>query len=337
MVNERTPWLTNRSTSINNRLSISPHLDHKSEEPLELSIIIVNWNTRELVKNCLESIFNTTRDFPVRAIVVDNASIDGSPQMIRSRFPMVHLVENQENAGFARASNQGIKLAETKYILLLNPDTVVLPGALNSLVDFMDTHPQAGAAGSMVLNPDGSLQTSCYVSPTLHREFIRLFHLEGIFPKSTYRMDSWDKDLPRAVDIIQGDCLLLRKTALDQVGTLDESFFIYSEDVDICRRLQQASWEIYWVPQAQLIHHGGQSTRQVAAEMFLKLHQGKTMYFRKHHGKQAAFGYKILLAIAALPRLLLFPWAALAPNPQKEQYQNLVANYRRLLTALPGM
>ena len=304
---------------------------------MQLSIIIVNWNTRELLKNCLESIYETTPDFPVKVIVVDNASSDGSPEMIGSVFPLVQLVENRENAGFARATNQGIKLAETKYILLLNPDTVVLPGALNSLVDFMDTHHQAGAAGSRVLNPDGSLQTSCYVYPTLKSEFFRLFHLDSIFLKTTYRMDRWDKEFPRAVDIIQGDCLLLRKTALDQVGLLDESFFIYSEDVDLCRRLQQASWEIYWVPQAQLIHYGGQSTRQVAAEMFLKLYQGKTMYFRKHHGRMVAFGYKILLAMAALPRLLLYPWAALAPKPKKEQYQNLAANYRSLLTALPGM
>jgi GT2 family glycosyltransferase len=304
---------------------------------VRLSIVIVNWNTRELLANCLESIYNSHPRFPFEVIVVDNASSDGSAEMVRELFPKVRLLENRENAGFAKATNQGINLLDSEYVLLLNPDTLVLSDALQVLVDFMDAHQEAGAAGSRILNPDGSLQTSCYVTPTLLREFARLFHLETVHPKSSYRMDRWDTDTPRRVEIIQGDCLLLRKVALDQVGLLDEEFFIYSEDVDLCYRLQKASWALYWVPQAQLIHYGGQSTRQVAAEMFLKLYQGKLMYFRKHHGKTVAFGYKILLLIAALPRFLLIPWAVLAPAPRRHHYQNLANNYRRLLGALPSM
>jgi GT2 family glycosyltransferase len=173
------------------------------------------------------------------------------------------LIHNQENAGFARATNQAIQSSESKYVLLLNPDTVVLPDALQQLVEFMDTHPEAGAAGSRVLNPDGSLQTSCYVAPTLAHEFFRLFHLSRFSPASTYQMKNWNTNIPRLVDIIQGDCLMLRKTALNQVGLLDERFFIYSEDVDLCYRLQRASWGLYWVPLAQVIHYGGQSTRQL--------------------------------------------------------------------------
>ena len=302
-----------------------------------LSIVIVNWNTRELLANCLTSICNSPPGFPFGVTVVDNASSDGSAEMVRNQFPEVQLLANRENAGFAKATNQGIDLSNAEYILLLNPDTVVLADALQVLVDFLDAHPEAGAAGSRVLNPDGSLQTSCYVTPTLGREFVRLFHLERIFPESSYRMERWDTGVSRRVEIIQGDCLLLRKAALDQVGLLDEEFFIYSEDVDLCHRLQQASWKLYWVPQAQVIHYGGQSTRQVASEMFIKLYQGKLLFFRKHHGKTVAFGYKILLLIAALPRFLLFPWVALAPAPRRNHYKNLANNYRRLLGALPNM
>jgi GT2 family glycosyltransferase len=304
---------------------------------LQLSVVIVNWNTRELLANCLESIYNSPPPFSFDVIVVDNASSDGSADMVRNLFPQVKLLQNQENAGFARATNQGIGLAEAKYTLLLNPDTIVLPGALQELVGFMEDYPEVGASGSRVLNPDGSLQTSCYVTPTLGRELIRLFHLEAIFPGSAYRMDRWETNVPRQVEIIQGDCLLLRKAALDQVGLLDERYFIYSEDVDLCYRLQQASWVLYWVPQAQVIHYGGQSTRQVAAEMFIKLYQGKLMYFRMHHGERVAFGYKVLLLTTALSRSFLLPWAAFLPAARRDHYLNIANNYRRLLGALPSM
>ena len=302
-----------------------------------LSIAIVNWNTRELLYNCLESIISYPPECPFNIIVVDNASSDGSSEMIRERFPQVCLIDNQENAGFARATNQAIKTTDSKYILLLNPDTVILPDALQNLVEFMETNPGAGAAGSRVLNPDGSLQTSCYVAPTLSHEFFRLFHLSRLVPYSAYQMKNWNTSFPRSVDIIQGDCLMVRKSALDQVGPLDESFFIYSEDVDLCYRLQRASWGLYWVPEAQVIHYGGQSTRQVAAEMFLQLYQSKLMFMRKHHGKAAGTTYKFLLLLAALPRLTLIPLSIFIPTPYRTHHKNLGKNYRRLLSSLPGM
>lgn len=305
---------------------------------MHLSIVIVNWNTRQLLDDCLESIYRTLPRFLFSVIVIDNASSDGSTEMVRDRFPEVHLLENQENVGFAKACNQGIRLAgDAEYILLLNPDTVVLSDALQVLVDFMDDHPQVGAAGLRVIGPDGSLEQSCYVTPTLWREFVRLFHLGRIFPNSAYRMDGWDTDTPCRVDIIQGDCLLLRKATLDEVGLLDERFFIYSEDFDLCYRLQLANWLLYWVPQAQVVHYGGQSTGQASAEMFLKLYQSKLLYFRKHHGHAAALVYKVLLYVTALSRFLLIPWAMLEKDPSRTHRKNIVNNYRRLLGALPAM
>jgi GT2 family glycosyltransferase len=304
---------------------------------MHLSIAIVNWNTRELLSKCLESIYSYPPQCDYEVVVVDNASSDGSCEMVCENFPQVVLINNKENAGFARATNQAIQSGESTYVLLLNPDTVVLPDALQQLVEFMDTHPEAGAAGSRVLNPDGSLQTSCYVAPTLAHEFFRLFHLSRFRPASTYQMKNWNTNIPRLVDIIQGDCLMLRKTALNQVGLLDERFFIYSEDVDLCYRLQRASWGLYWVPRAQVIHYGGQSTRQVAAEMFLQLYQSKLMCMRKHHGKAAATTYKFLLLFAALPRLLLIPFSILVPTRRRSYHQNLGKNYRRLLGSLPDM
>jgi GT2 family glycosyltransferase len=304
---------------------------------MHLSIAIVNWNTRELLSNCLESIFSYPPACPYNVIVVDNASSDGSSEMVRQLFPQVCLIDNQENAGFAKATNQAIRVSDSKYVLLLNPDTVVLPDALQELVEFMENNPEAGAVGSRVLNPDGSLQTSCYVAPTLSHEFFRLFHLSRFYPDSAYQMNNWNTSTPRLVDIIQGDCLMVRKSALDQVGLLDERFFIYSEDVDLCYRLQRASWGLFWVPSAQVIHYGGQSTRQVAAEMFIQLYQSKLICMRKHHGRAAATTYKFLLLFAALPRLMLIPFSILIPTSFRSHHKNLAKNYRRLLGSLPGM
>jgi GT2 family glycosyltransferase len=304
---------------------------------MHLSIAIVNWNTRELLSNCLESIFSYPPDCPFNVVVVDNASSDGSDEMVREHFPQVCLITNKENAGFAKANNQAISTTDSKYILLLNPDTVVLPDALQMLVEFMESNPGAGAAGSRVLNPDGSLQTSCYVAPTLSHEFFRLFHLSRLYPDSAYQMKNWNTNTSRPVDIIQGDCLMLRKSALDQVGLLDESFFIYSEDVDLCYRLQRANWGLYWVPKAQVIHYGAQSTHQVAAEMFLQLYQSKLMCMRKHHGQVAGTTYKFLLLFAAIPRLMLIPLSIFIPSPYRSHHRNLGKNYRRLVSSLPGM
>lgn len=313
---------------------------HESAPDLVLSIIIVNWNTRELLAKCLKSVSDEVQALDplrVETLVVDNASTDSSAQMVQEQFPWVQLIENQTNVGFAHANNQAIRQSSGRYVLLLNPDTEVKPGALETLVHFMEAHPPAGAAGARLLNPDGSLQPSCYPAPTLSGEFWLLFHLDVLWPYGTYRMADWDLDEHRAVDVIQGACLILRQKALDQIGLLDEGYFIYSEEVDFCHRLQKADWRLYWVPQAQVVHYGGQSTQQVAAEMFLQLYRGKILYFRKHHGRLAAQAYKLILLAATLTRLLITPLAWLERPPQRQQHLTLASNYRRLLLALPGM
>lgn len=311
----------------------------KPDDPV-LSIIIVNWNTRELLAECLNSVSDeiaTLHPAGVETLVVDNASYDGSVQMVRERFPWVQLIENQDNVGFARANNQAIPRSQGRHLLLLNPDTEVKPGALKTLVHFMEDHPQVGGAGARLLNPDGTLQVSCYPAPTLFREFWHLFHLDVLWPYSCYRMADWDLEKPRQADVIQGACLILRREALGQVGLLDEGYFMYSEEVDLCHRLRGGGWPLYWVPQAQVVHHGGQSTQQMAAEMFLQLYQGKIRYFRKHYGWPAALAYKLILLVATLARLLICPLAWLEHPPQRQRHLTLGSHYCRLLLTLPGM
>ena len=302
-----------------------------------LSIIIVSWNTRKLLENCLGSILANPPISPVEIWVVDNASTDDSPRMVDEKFPQVRLVDNRENVGFARANNQAIQQCAGKYILLLNPDTLVASGALQALVDFLDKHPEAGAAGARMLKPDGSLQISSHPRPTLSREFWRLFHLDDLLPFAWYPRTKWETNQPQEVDILAGSCLLLRKEALDQVGFLDEDYFIYCEEVDLCSRIQRAGWRMYWVPQAEVLHFGGQSTQQVPTEMFINLYHSNIKYFRKHYGGSAAQIYKLILRIAAFSRLVLAPFVMFEHSSRRQKHLTMVSRYWHLILALPSM
>jgi len=264
-------------------------------------------------------------------ILVDNDSTDGSAIMVQARFPSVQLIKNHENLGFAGANNQALRRClegKREYALLLNPDTTVGEGALDSLIKFMGEHPECGAAGAKLLNADDSLQVSCAPFPSLVRELWRLFHLDKLYPLSRYPFSKWRVDTPQQVDSVQGAALMLRRETLEQVGLLDEDYFMYSEEVDLCHRIKSAGWEIYWVPDAEVVHYGGQSTRQVAREMFLELYRSKVLYFHKRHGLASAWVYKLILALSSLPRILLAP---LSGNLK------LAGNYSQLLLALPGM
>lgn len=305
---------------------------------MKLSIVIVSWNTRKLLRACLNSILRGCGDgFDFEILAVDNASSDGSAEMIRRDFPEVRLFQLPENIGFARANNHAVREARGQYVLLLNPDTKVGTGAIRRLVDFMEQRPKAGAVGPRVLNPDGSLQTSCYPSPTLFREFWRLFHLDRIKPLALYEMEEWDCDLSRQVEVLQGACLLVRGAAFRESGLLDEDYFIYSEDVDLCRRLREAGWTLHWEPGATVLHYGAQSTTQVEDPMFLRLYEGKVAYFRKHHGPGSAAVYKVILLMASLSRQILGPIAMLKRSSRRRRDLSLARRYRLLVRALPHL
>jgi N-acetylglucosaminyl-diphospho-decaprenol L-rhamnosyltransferase len=298
-----------------------------------LSLVLVSWNTCDLLGNSIQSIGQYPPAGPFEVWVVDNASDDGSAAMVRERFPWVQLIENRENVGFAAANNQAIRDSRGRYIALLNSDTELRPGALDALLDFMQVHPRAGAAGPRLLNPDGSLQPSCQPMPTPERELWRLLFLDRLWPRATYRMHRWAVDTPRRVDVIKGACLLLRREALDQVGLLDERYFMYSEEVDLCYRLALAGWERWWVPGALVMHTGGQSTRQMAETMHLQLYRSKVQFYRKYGGQRRALRFKRLVRLAYWPRLIMtIPCAAfrasLAPR---------VRLYRQILAQLPSM
>jgi GT2 family glycosyltransferase len=304
---------------------------------VDLSIIIVNWNTRLFLEDCLQSILGAAMQATYEVWVVDNASEDGSVDMLKETFPWVHTIANQTNLGFAQANNQAIQQSHGDYVLLLNPDTIVKPHSLDLLWQFLVQHPGTGGAGPRLLNPDGSLQLSVYTEPSLLREFWWLFHLDRIWLYAKYPVESWKLDQSYPVDIVMGACLLLRRKVFDTVGLLDEEYFIYSEEVDLCYRIKKAGWDLYWVPEAQVIHFGGQSTSQASEEMFLRLYQGKVIFFRKHTTKLKVGFYKLVLLSAAVIRLLFTPFVCLEPAPKRKKHLQLAKNYWRLVTRLPAL
>ena len=256
--------------------------------------------------------------------------------MVCDQFPMVRLIRNDRNTGFATANNQGVMSSSGKYVLLLNSDTVVKPEALTHLVDFMDAHPEAGGAGSMLLNPDETIQPSCFPFPTIPREIWRLFHLDLIKVYGIYSMNGWDQNAVREVDHIQGASLVLRRETLDQVGLLDQDYFMYSEELDLCYRIKKSNWKLYWVPKSRVVHYGGQSTKQVAEKMFLELYRSKVLFFRKNM-PNAVLIYKLSLLAAALFRILLSPMVLIERGKVRQFHLTRIKYYFRLISALPRM
>jgi GT2 family glycosyltransferase len=257
--------------------------------------------------------------------------------MVRSEIPEAVVLENSHNSGFAAANNQGIRRARGEFVLLLNPDTEILPGSLQAMVDFMRATPRAGAAGGCLVNPDGSLQASASPSPTLARELWRLIHLDRLRPLSLYPLTEWSAGGPRSVDVVQGAALILRRSALDEVGFLDEDYFMYTEEVDLCYRLRRSGWEVFWLPHAKVLHWGGQSTRQRRSEMFLRLYESKVIFFRKRHGRLAALAYKLILVLAALPRVVVGGLRPRTGSATSSSFQDLAPNYLLLLKSLPSL
>ena len=304
---------------------------------MDLSILIVSWNVADLLVNCLNSILAHPPSGSYEILVVDNASSDDSVRVLREKFPQVKLILNDQNVGFAGANNQAMQAATGRYLLLLYPDTIVFEDTLQCLVDFLDQHPQAGAAGSLYENPDGSLQPSAFPFPTVSRELWRLLHLDRLHAYGTYNVRRWSREIPREVDSLQGASLMLRRAALDETGLLDTGYFMYTEEIDLCYRLRQKGWSLYWVPRSRIIHFGGQSTRQAALKMFLCLYGSKVQFFRKHYGEASARAYKRALKFTSLLRVALANLGAVLRPGRSQHYRQLLTNYRALIAELPAM
>lgn len=252
---------------------------------MDLSVAIVSWNTREVLDQCLKSVYDTTTDIDFEVIVVDNCSSDGSADMVRATYPQSTLIANEDNAGFAKANNQALDVSTGRYFMLLNPDTICLDGALGRMARFLDAKPNAGAVGPLVLNADTTLQYSWARFPTLWSEAVGRLD-RGIQGNSEMPLTA---DQVRAIgsfqtDWVGGCCLMIRRAAVDVIGPMDESLFMYSEETDWCLRLRKNGWDVWVEPEAEIIHLGNQSSMQVPTETSRYLRCSKSAYFTKHHG-----------------------------------------------------
>ena len=287
-----------------------------SAADIDLAIIVVNWNTRDLLEQCLQSVYATVKGILFEVYVVDNGSTDGSAEMVRSSFSKVRLIQNKDNVGFVRANNQAIELSQGRYVLLLNSDTRVLPGSLNTIIQLMDDNSRVGIAGVRLLNSDGSFQASYTPFPTLWREFLMLStlgrrilhpHFPSCGPKT-------EKGAQRIKGYLEGAFLMARRGAVNKVGGLDERIFMYAEDVDWCYRFHQAGWEIWYLPQAPIIHHGGQSSKKRPGRMEAELYRSRVYFFSKHYGKFAAWCLKALIYGFTLPKMFIHRCLNLSTN-----------------------
>ncbi len=257
---------------------------------IDLSIVILNWNVRDLLKRCVASLRSDR--YALEIIVVDNASVDGSMAMVREAYPHVTLIANAENRGFTGGNNQGIAASHGRHVMVLNPDTEVLGDALERLVLYLDEHPAVGAIGPQLLNPDHSVQSSRRRFPTRTVAYFESTWLQGIAPKrilTHYYMDDVPPDHTHEVDWLNGACTVFRRDVIDRVGVYDaQNFFMYSEELDLCRRVKEAGWKIVYLPEAQVIHYVGKSSDQAVAARHIYFQTSKVHYFRKWYGARQA-------------------------------------------------
>lgn len=256
---------------------------------MDLSIVIVNWNTQDLLANCLQSIYGNPPDFEFEVWVVDNASTDQSAAIVRLQFPLVRLIENKTNVGFACGNNQAIKESKSRHVLLLNSDTIVLPQALERMVSFMNENSRAAIAGGKLLNPDGTFQSSYNDFPSILSELLTFAGLARrvhgpFFPSYGPR----DSQTTRVVDWVGGAFLIVRKEAIDSVGLMDEGYFMYGEEMDWCYRMKEAGWQVYYLAEAQILHLGGQSSKAASFDKLLWLTRGHLRFVFKHRGSTLA-------------------------------------------------
>jgi len=296
---------------------------------VNISIVIVNWNTKEILKNCLQSIYEQTKDIAFETIVIDNGSTDGSVEMIKGRFPEVVLIENDENRGFAAANNQGIAIAKGQYVLLLNSDTVILDNAIEKTFKFAEENPDSGVIGCRVLNSDKTLQPTCFMFPSLVNRVLFTGYFYKLFPKNKFfgreRMTWWNRNTQREVDVVTGCYMLVSRKAIEQVGVMDEIFFMYAEEIDWCYRFKQAGWKNLFTPDAEIIHLGGASAIRHKAERALLKDKSDILFMCKYWPKWKVCLGVTLKGLFYLTRLLvIFP---LYIVKRKQSYRDIINNH----------
>jgi N-acetylglucosaminyl-diphospho-decaprenol L-rhamnosyltransferase len=288
----------------------------------DFSVILVCWNNKAYLKPCLDSLYEGNLHHQYEVVVVDNGSTDGSQAMLQEEYPEVQIIQNDYNVGLGKASNQGIEATHGRYVLLLNNDTLVNGPSLDAMVDFMDSHPEAGAVGGRLLNPDGSFQAANSKFPSLSEELLIATRIGSLFTPNYP-----DRNYPRDVSVVEwmgSACLLLRREALTQTGLLDETYFIYGDEADLQYRLRKAGWKGYYLPNVTTVHYGGRSMDRWKRRKMV--YRGKMLFFRKNYGGFRAWLLRIMLALLSLGKMAVWAAAYLVPGKRDLSRKELTSN-----------
>ncbi|MDX1991563.1 MAG: glycosyltransferase family 2 protein [bacterium] len=300
---------------------------------LDLSIIIVSWNVRDLLAACLRSIEATAGHLKLETIVVDSASSDDSVAMMQRDFPHVTVLAQHENVGYTRGNNIGLQAAKGRYLLLLNPDTEIMGDALTQMVAYLDAHPEVGVVGPHTLNTDGSYQSTRRRFPTVLLAFFESTWLQPYAPKTLldrFYVNDAPQDATLEVDWVQGSALLARREIYDQIGGLDEGYVMFSEELDWCKRAKQHGWRVVYLGSANITHHGGKSTDQASARKHIYFQESKLRYFRKYHGVWVAVVLRVFLLLSYSLQLLLEAAKALIGS-KRTMRQERIRTYWQVL------
>ena len=300
-----------------------------------ISIIILSYNTRQLLDDCLEHIYRNTNDLNIEIIVVDNNSSDDSVLMVKEKYPEVRLIENKYNVGFAKGNNQGFQLCKGEYVLLLNSDALITPGSIKSLLNLIETRPKAGIVGARLINLDGTFQASHTPFPTLWQELLILSTLGRKIYHSSF--PSKGPEIERGsqiVDYVEGACMLIRRQAYIDTGGLDETFFMYSEDVEICYKAKEKGWEVWYEPVSAIIHLGGASSKTRKPRREADLYCSRVYFFRSHYGNNQARLLKIMILLFLVFKI---PFNKILSLISKGKYGRPVVSWDYLFNKFKGI
>lgn len=288
----------------------------------DMSIVLVCWNNNQYLEPCLRSLYENPLRARFETLVIDNGSTDGSQQMLAENFPQVQLIQNSENVGLSRASNQGIQASHGRYVLLLNNDTLVNGESFDTMVEFLDSHPDAGAVGGRLLNPDGSFQSGYASFSSLTQEFLIASNL-GEHIWAGYPSNGTSNRI-RVVDWLSSACLLLRRTALDQVGLLDEQYFVYGDETDLQYRLKHGGWKVYYLPNVTIIHYGGRSLNRWRRRRLV--YRGKMLFYKKRYSQLNALGLRMMFGALTLAKTIAWGASFAIPSRHGIAEQELRSN-----------
>jgi GT2 family glycosyltransferase len=296
---------------------------------LTISFVIVSWNAKQHLANCLKSLPHDLGKYSMEVFVVDNASTDGSPEFVAEKFPHFRLIRNESNLGFSKANNIAIQQSSGKYVCLLNSDVEILGECISKLLEFLDSHPEAGMVGPRIQGSDGRLQRSCRGFPGVWNMFCRALALDVLFPNwrifGGYLLPYWKHNSLKTVDILSGCFWIVRRKALATVGLLDETFFIYGEDMDWCKRFWENGWPIVFIPDAEVVHHGGASSANAPVPMFIEKQRADLQYWQKHRGPLAQYCYFVISCLHQFLRVAGHASAAWAKGGDSKENRSKVA------------